>query len=380
MSGFGSVRRWFSTNGPEILTWTIVAVTWVLSYLSYFRRAGLFFYDSRYYMAYSFLFGGASQQEARDRTAEFAAQYHIPMPDAASTFGWGLVQPRVVLPTLSAPFVDLFGPFGLAVIPAVATIIFTIIVTRILMKRYGNLAAVATMVMANASVRIVVLMTGMLTESLSALWTLLALLLAWRYIRSPRWTLLLLMAVVTIVSAFTRQATLIMAGAFVGAWLLGMLTTLRWRSPWMWPAIVVGATAVIVQVVQTALFPFSQTDQFLRMTGTTSLGEALTRVPGLGFHLFVLDVNQFIREDQILLLMFFLSVGALFLFWKREEAHLLFGAMVAIGLYNITNGSATGFRYAIPGLVFFLLILAKLFQSTARTLPLRPRDGIPTDA
>ncbi len=380
MSSTPSVRGWISRNRPEIIVWAVVAVTWVLSYLSYVRNRGLFFYDTRYYMAYAFWFGGDSQQVARDRTAEFAAQFKIPMPDAATTFGWGLVQPRVVLPALSAPFMDLFGPYGLAVIPALATILFTIVVTFVLMKRYGNVAALATIVLMNASLRIIIFMTGMLTESLSAVWTLLALLLAWRYIRSPHWLPLVLMGLLTVISAFTRQATLIMAGAFVMAWLLGMLTTRSWRSPWMWPAIIVGATAVVTQVVQTALFPFSQADQFLRMTGASSFGEALTKVPALAYHLFVLDINEFMFEDKPLLFIFVLSVGAMLLFWKHEEAHLLFGAMIAVGLYNITNGSATSFRYAIPGLVFYVLVIAMLFQATYRLMPVRSRDEIPRSA
>jgi hypothetical protein len=367
-------------NRPEILVWLVVAVTWVLSYLSYVRNRGLFFYDSRYYMAYAFWFGGDSQQVARDRTAAFAAQFHIPMPDTATTFGWGLVQPRVVLPTLSAPFMNLIGPYGLAVIPALASIAFTILVTIVMMKRYGNVAALATIVLANASLFIFVPMTGMLTESLSALWTVLALILAWRYLRTRRWTLLVLMALVTVISAFTRQATLIMAGAFVMAWLLGMLTTRSWRSPWMWPAIVVGATAVVIQLLQTVLFPFSQASQFLKVTGANSLGEAIARTPALAYHLFVTDVETFMAQDKALLFLFFLAVGAMVLFWRHEEAHLLFGAMIAVALYNITNGSATGFRYALPGLVFYLLVVAMLFQATARVLPLRSRDETPRTA
>jgi hypothetical protein len=54
--------------------------------------------------------------------------------------------------------------------------------------------------------------------------------------------------------------------------------------------------------------------------------------------------------------------------------------MIAVALYNITNGSATGFRYALPGLVFYLLVVAKVFQATVRLMPQRSRDGIPSSA
>jgi hypothetical protein len=375
-----STFAWFDRNRADILVWLIVAVTWTLGYLSYIRNLGLFFADSRYYMAFSFLFSGDSAEVARDRTAAFASQWHIVMPDTATTFGWGLVQPRVVLPFLSAPFMNLFGPYGLAVVPALAAIAFTILVTILMKKRYGNVAAVATVVLMNASPRIIVFMTGMLTESLSALWTIVALILAWRYMRSPRWYLLVLMGLVTVISAFTRQATLIMAGAFVMAWLLGMLVHRRWRSPWMWPAIVVGGASLGSQLVQSIVWPFSQTDQYLRMTGSSTVLEAVAHTPGLAWHLFVTDVKTFMVMDQALLIIFFLSIGAMILFWKHEEAHLLFGAMIAVALYNITNGTATTFRYAIPGLVFYVLPIALMLQSTftaKKTQPVsEPRESV----
>jgi len=368
MGRIQAAYAWLGRYRPDILVWVIVAVTSVLGYLSYVRNLGLFYYDSRYYMAFAFWFSGDNQQVARDRTAEFAAMWHIPMPDAATTFGWGLVQPRVVLPFLSAPFMNLFGPYGLAVIPAVATVVFTILLTLVMKRRYGNVAAVATVVLMNASLRIVVLTTGMLTESLSALWSLVALMLTWRYIREPRWWLLVLIGLVTLLSGFTRQATLIMAGAFAMAWLLGMLVTRRWRSPWMWPAIVVGATTVVTQVAQTALWPFSQTDQFLRITGSSTLTEALSHVPGLAKLLLFADLKTFMATDKPLLFILFLSVAGMVIFWRRAEAHLLFGAIIAIAVYNITNGTATGFRYAIPGLAFFMVNVALVLAATARRL------------
>jgi hypothetical protein len=362
---FKAAVDWINRNRADVLVWLIAAVTWVLGYLSYIRNLGLYFYDSRYYMAYAFWFSGDSQQVARDKTAAFFAAHNIVMPSTDVTFGWGLVQPRVVLPLLSAPFMGL-GPYGLAVIPALASIAFTIVALILMKRRYGNLAAIATIVLALASFHIMIYMTAMLTESLSALWSALALLVAWRYMRTRQWWLLVIVGGITLLSAFTRQATLIMAGAFVAAWLLGMLVSLRWRSPWMWPAIVVGATAVGAQIVQTLVFPFSQASQFMRITGSSTLTEAIGHVPGLAKLLLVTDIKDFMQNDKPLLFILFLSVGAMILFWRHEEAHLLFGAILAVALYNITNGTSTTFRYAIPGVIFYLLPLALMLQATVK--------------
>ena len=132
----------------------------------------------------------------------------------------------------------------------------------------------------------------------------------------------------------------------------------------MWPAIVVGGASLGSQLVQSIVWPFSQASQYLRMTGSSSLLEAIAHTPGLAWHLFVSDVETFMVADQALLIIFFLSIGAMILFWRHEEAHLLFGAMIAVALYNITNGTASAFRYAIPGLVFYVLPIALMVRST----------------
>jgi hypothetical protein len=54
------------------------------------------------------------------------------------------------------------------------------------------------------------------------------------------------------------------------------------------------------------------------------------------------------------------------LFWRRSEAHLLVGAILAISVYNITNGTPTAFRYAIPGLVFYVAMVGLVIRATAR--------------
>ena len=42
------------------------------------------------------------------------------------------------------------------------------------------------------------------------------------------------------------------------------------------------------------------------------------------------------------------------------ESQLLLGAILGIALYNVTNGTPTGFRYSMPGLAFFAVSAALL--------------------
>jgi len=258
----------------------------------------------------------------------------------------------------------------------------------VLIRRYGNTAAVATMLLVNGSTFLMWINGGMLTESLSALWTLLLLLAAWRWFHEPRWWLLALLGAITALSAFTRQATLIVAGAFVMAWLLGTIITRR-NSRWLWPAVVVTATTLACQVLQTVLFsPFSQLDQFIRQSGADTLWGAILAIPTKARHILVTDFNNFMLTDHALMLLVIFSVVGIVVFWRHEEAHLLFGAILGVALYNITNGTPTTFRYAVPGLAFYVLVVALLISRTreavipSRTVESPPKDvsGIPTAA
>lgn len=358
------LTSWFLHHRSALLMWAILASTFVLSYATYVRWYRMFYPDSRYYLAMAYLFLGNDPETARQLTVDYAAPRNIDVPPVADLFGWGLVQPRVVLPALSAPFIALFGPTGLAVVPLLATFTFLIIAVVMLRRRFGTVVALLVGLLVSTSLFLISIGTGMLTEGLSALFTALALMLTWRWLEHRRVLLLLAIGIVTVLSAFTRQATLIMAGAFISAWLLGSLIERR-NSRIMLPALIVGVTAVGCQVLQTLIFPsFSQLDQFLAQAGADTLGEALLNVPRMALDIIRADVLTMLRGDRSLLVLICLAVAGMILFWRRVESHLLLGAIAATAVYNITNGTPTQFRYATPGLVFWMLAAGMLVAAT----------------
>lgn len=364
-----------------LLAWAIIGGSFIVGYVAMLRTRPLYVPDSAHYLAKTLWMLGASPQEAHDRVAVFAAEYGITkIPDADLMFGWGLVQPRVVLSALATPFVALFGPIGLAVTTALITAALTIVLAILLMRRYGNVAAVAVMLLVNTSTFLMFFNGAMLTESLSALFAALTLAAAWRYFRDPKAWMLVAMAGLTVASAFTRQATLIVAGAFLGALLFGMLVNRTWRSPWLWPAIVVVAASLASQAFQALVFPsFSQLDQFVKQAGAETLGEAILAVPRMAWDILRLDVNAYFAADKSLLVLILIAVAGIVFFWRRSEAHLLVGAILAIALYNITNGTPTAFRYAIPGLVFYVTMAGLVISSTARRQRDQPDHAIPRE-
>lgn len=361
-----TARSWATRRRGDILTWLIVLGSFTVGYVAYMRRLPFFYPDSRYYLAMAYWFGGESQESARDLTVEFADAYRVSVPETDELFGWGLVQPRVILPALAALPVRLLGPFGLAATVLVIALAMTVIFTQILRRRFGNGVAVTVMLLVNTSYHLMMFNAGMLTESLSALWTALTLFATWAWLRSRSHWMLAIIGVTVVGSAFTRQATFIVAGAFVMAWLLGSLIRRRW-SEWGWPALVVAGTALGCQILQTVLFPsFSQLDQFLKKAEADTLGEALLAVPRMATRILAADLGTFLERDLTLLILIILALVGMVLYFRRPEAHLLLGAILGTGLYNITNGTPTQFRYAIPGLIFFVLAAALTIRAAQR--------------
>lgn len=364
-----SVRDRFIAARADLLTWAIVLGSFVVGYAGYVKNSVFFFPDSRYYLAMSYLFGGETPESAQHLTEQALVGYGIPVPNADVLFGWGLVQPRVVLPVLAALPVKLFGPYGLPAVVLLIDIALIVVMTLILKRKLGNGPTIAVMLLVTTSHYLQSFNGGALTESLSALWTALSLVLAWKWIADRnRWALVGL-ALTVVGSGFTRQATFIVAGAFVGAWVLGSIFA-RKNSPWMWPAIVTVVTSLGVQVFQTLVFPtFSQAGQYMRMTGTDSLGDAILATPRLAAGILINDLGTFLKADMPLLVLILLALAGMVLFFKRPEAHLLFGALLGVALYNITNGNATQFRYAVPGLIFYALAAGILIAAAVGRLP-----------
>jgi hypothetical protein len=357
----GIADRWMRARSALLLI-SVVASTFVVTYVSVVSVRPLFAPDTRYYAAMSLWFGGASKQEAARQVTEMSARSGWATPPVDLLFGWGLVQPRVVLPALSVPFVKIWGIEGMVVVPGLAMAALIGVLTWMLARRYGGVAAAATVVLVMSSPLIMQYGSSMLTESLSALWGALTLGAAWQYQRHRGWHPVVWMGALTVVSGFTRQATLIPAGAFVTAWLVAAILR-RQPKDWAVPALVVAVTAVAVQVLQTVLFPsFSQLNQFMAKTDADSVGGALLGAPGLAWRIAQTDLVNFARVDHSLLVLLTLSAVSMVVFWRRAESHLLLGAILGTQLYSVTNGTPTAFRYAMPGLVFFAASVALLIS------------------
>ena len=362
-------RDWVLAQREFWLDYLIIFSVFAVVYISIILFQSQYFPDSAHYLGMSLWFAGMPQQDALDFVnARHIANGWEPNTSVDLLFNWGLVKPRVILPLLSVPFIWLFGPTGLTVTTGIITFVLVCVLYKFLARRYGRVASVIAVLLMLSSMFIMLFSVGMLTESLSALWGVATLAAAYRYQRDPRVRWIVVMVTVTLLSAFTRQATFIVAGAFVVAWVLSFIVPRATRG-WTVPAIAVAGSALGAQLIQTWLFPFSQGDQYMRMTQTDSLWGAILATPKLVAGILRDELIAYATRDQVLLILVGLSLISMVVLWRRTESHLLLGAILGIALYNITNGNATTFRYAIPGIVFFLGSISVLLvhlQATAR--------------
>ena len=355
------MRRIAAWLRPDTL---IVLAVYLISLYAVFRTAEAFVPDSRYYAAMALRFSGHSVQETIDAISAQIAPYGWDTPPEDQLFGWGLVAPRIVFPLLSTPFVAVWGIPGLQVVPVVAMGVGFATVMRLGRGVVGGGMTLAASLLLAVSSRMVFFGGAMLTESLAfALVAAMAMCLPWDGAPRSRKALAVSLALL-LVLAFTRQTTLVPAGAAAVAWFFSAIKERTARTSWAPFALWWVVGAVGLQTLQAVLWPgFSQLDQFLRVTGANSLAGALWKSPGVAWKVITSDVNVMLSKDHQLLALLALAVVAGVVRWRHADAHLLIGALSATFVYNVTNGTPTTFRYGMPGLVFVVMAVALLLRS-----------------
>lgn len=354
----GVLRSWWSAAPWQL--WAVLGALLALQTYATLETTDPYVPDTRYYSAMTYHYLGYSPDEARDLTISMNDEREWATPPTENLFGWGLVQPRVVYPALSTPFVAAFGIDGMLVVPVMAFVLLVLGSFGFMSRRYGPVPASLVTALVLASPFLFKYSEAMLTESLAALFV--AGIVATLPLSGPRGRRAVLVCAGLIVAvAFTRQAALAPATGLVAAWLGHGLFRHEWKNRWLPFATVGMGTAVGVQILQSILWPsFSILEQFERATGTDNVWSALRAAPGLALRILNTDFHRYMSGDRALLLLLVLAVLSAVLLYRRTETHLLVGSMAAVALLNLLNGTATSFRYAMPAVVFLMISVAAL--------------------
>ncbi|MFD0744232.1 hypothetical protein ACFQ1L_22230 [Phytohabitans flavus] len=254
----------FAWGALVVLAATVTAMIWT------YAKTHQIFPDSQWYLIYTYRYMGYDNAHGEQIVMDYIRENATFKPYdylwASQPFTLSY-RPRVLLPLLSVPWVALFGPGGIVVVPGIAFVVAMYLIYRFATVHASVPASMAAGVLAVASPLIAKWCVGGLTDSLALLLhTATLLLLPWRK-PATKWTVAGL-ALVTFLVGTARVITPYTVATVAAVWLWAMLCDRgRWRS---WTAAAAGAAAgVVAGAIWSKVIsePLSSTDHFYSMTG-----------------------------------------------------------------------------------------------------------------
>jgi hypothetical protein len=372
--------------------WLIVGTTFVVTFSYIFRRLFHWGPDTRYYLALTYRLMGHSEHESGRLTYEFMLSrfewfktycYFACEPNSPeATFGHlfhgeagGMVATRMVYPLLSVPFVWLFGPQGMLVVPLLAfaacVVMVMAFVSRTVGRNWAVVAALALIVPTTIS------SYGLYTytESLAMMFVA-GCLLVLPIARAGTRRDVAVFGILLFLLAFTRQFHPIIVAGVGLAWLGGAVAHRKLRNEWLpYFAMSIGVMAV-AGVVQSLAGPYySIFKMFAERTGVRSASD----VPGIAADIALRLAKQELFEIGVdIPLVFVCTFAAIGVFWRFRSpvALLTLGSVTGTFLLNVLNTEPSHFRYYVTAFPFVAMVatgvIADLVQRTKSPLFLPP--------
>ena len=305
--------------------------------------------DSRYYITMTLRDMGYSDATALTKQVQLTGSGAESWYFAHSDPVWLLVQPRMLYPLLSVPFVWLFGlRTGMIVVPMIALAAAVFASTRLVQRLYGPFAALAAGGMLAAGGAMVGLAEA-ITDPLAI--TIIALILLNLPIgRRAQGHNLVFLALLSVLMCLTRQAMPMVVGMAAGGWLWaavfpGKGRPRRIRNEWFVPSAIVVGITLAGQVVGSILAPYNVTQQFLYASNEPTLGHAIKDLPDLAWRMTRIEVLGMIQNDRFLLILMAAPLVYLLVRFTDAVVGLFVGGLVGTYALIIANGVPSGMRY-----------------------------------
>lgn len=316
---------------------------------AHMRWGSLYPPDSRYYVTMTLRDMGMSPADALTGQLKVtgwpAESWYFSSADPV----WRMVQPRMLYPLLSVPFVWMFGPaVGMAVVPALSMAVAVLAAARLVQRLYGPFAALASAGLF-AATGVATWLTMAITDALAiALVALILLRLPLRRRTSARD--LIWLALYSALLCMTRQVTPMIAGLACGGWLWASLFPVagRPRSPrndWLAPAVVVAGVSFAGQAVFSWLYSYDATQQFLYASNEPTLYRALLKLPSTAWSLARAEVVNMLQNDRYLLFLMAAALVCVVLRFRDVGTGLFLGGLAGCAALAIANGVPSGMRY-----------------------------------
>jgi hypothetical protein len=362
-----TIGAWLRANRGLVITLAVTVVSMVSTYLSTHQ----IFPDTQYYLAWTYRLMGYPDAESERLTIEYIHSDGLFEP---YSYLWGSplelsTKPRLLVPLLSIPFVYLFGPGGIVVVPGLALLVAVYLIYRFASLWAGELAvtlACCLMVLAPPVMR---WSLGGLTDSAALLLHVLMLVnLPWR--KAPTWRSLVVVGLAAALTSTARIITPFTVAAMAVLWLWAMRSG-RDRRGWT-KATVAAAAGAIAGAAWTKLASAGLTAQMYYYIMSNNQISGLRDLPRWYWQVasgYVWDELIFISFSPTLILLIGLSLAACWLQRRTVIPWLVAGGWLgALGLFFI-NPSPTEFRYELPMLPALVAAAAVVVTKVLRALP-----------
>ena len=356
---------------PFILAVVLIPLGLGLAAHVYWDR--LFFPDSRYYLVMTYRDMGhnaASALATQQKVTGFPA---APWYFAASDPVWRMVQPRMLYPLLSMPFVWAAGPrLGMIGVPVLASMVTVTACARLTQRLYGPMAALLAAGALAASITVTDI-TVALTDPLAM--ALVALVLVNLPIRRRiQGQNLVWLGLLSVALCLTRQTTTVVLGLAAAGFLWALMPGRRGapgqRRDWLIAAAVISTITVCGQIINTLLAPYDISVEFLLASHQRTMSAALAHLPVMAWQIAKAEAGVMVRTDIPLTM---LAIGAALYgvtAWREIDAWLLFGGSLGTSVLMLANGFPSFLRYEC---VLFPLVTMCTAGLLARWLPPAPQ-------
>lgn len=358
----GTTRTGYAWGALVVLAATGGAMAWT------YATTHQIFPDTQYYLAWAFRLMGYDRASAERMVFDYIDQHGVfPHYEDLWAFRTGRLstRPRVLLWALSVPFIRLFGPGGIVVVPGIAFVAAMYLMYRFAAVHARVPAAAAACVVTVSSSLVLKWSVGGLTDSIAlALHAGMFVLLPWRRAATPY--SVAGVGAVCALTAFARVISPYSAAAMAGLWLWAML-----RAPgrrWSWTAVTAAAAVgVLAGVAWTRVASqLTSRDQVSAMTGGrySSYRQALPWYQEVAMARLGTEIHRVVA-DRILLLLIVLSFVACVTAWRTVVPFLVLPAWVGAAGVFLINPAVTEFRYELPVLPALVVAVAVLAGQAA---------------
>ncbi|MFL6114045.1 MAG: hypothetical protein ACJ786_22200, partial [Catenulispora sp.] len=344
----------------------------------------LFFPDSRYYLVMTY------RDMGYDAASALAAQQKVtglpaaPWYFAATDPVWRMVQPRMLYPLLSVPFVWATGPrLGMMAVPALSSLVTVAACARLTQRLYGPVAALIAAGALAASITVTDIAVALTDPLAMALIALMLLNLPIR--RRIQGRNLVWLGVLSATLCLTRQTSPVVLGLMGAGSVWALLPARRGqpgqRRDWLLAAAVISAITVSGQIVGTLLAPYDVSVEFLLASHQRSMSAALAHLPAMAWQITKAEAGMMARTD-VPLTMLAVAAALYVVTTAREiDAWLLAGGSLGTYALMLANGFPSFLRYEC---VLFPLVAVCAGGLLRRWLPeplrwVPPQPGPSTD-